>query len=287
MTTLLSARPTATPQTAAKAPMPVRHAALSTGVTLPYVEQGSPTGVPVLMLHGITDSWHSFEPVLPHLPARVRALALTQRGHADADQSPDGYRTRDFAADAAAFIEALGLGPVVLVGHSMGTTNALRLAIDRPDLVRGLVLAGAFASYANNPGLVDYCDTCISTLVDPIAPSVALEFQESTLARPIAPQFLDLVVRESLKVPARVWRAAFAGLLEDDFAAELEKVGVPTLCVWGDRDAFVPRADQHRLLASIRGARLQVYEGAGHALHWEEPARFASDVAAFVRQVSA
>ena len=60
--------------------------ALSTGVTLPYVEQGDPDGVPVILLHGVTDSWRSFEPVLPHLPPSIHAFALTQRGHGDADR---------------------------------------------------------------------------------------------------------------------------------------------------------------------------------------------------------
>ena len=59
---------------------------LPTGVTLPYVEQGDPDGVPVILLHGVTDSWRSFEPVLPHLPPSIRAFALTQRGHGDADR---------------------------------------------------------------------------------------------------------------------------------------------------------------------------------------------------------
>ena len=57
---------------------------LPTGVTLQYVEQGDPAGIPVLLLHGATDSWRSFEPVLPHLPSSIRAFALTQRGHGDA-----------------------------------------------------------------------------------------------------------------------------------------------------------------------------------------------------------
>lgn len=105
----------------------VRSVRLSSRITLPYVEQGDPRGVPVLFLHGVTDSWRSFEPVLPHLPKSMRAFALTQRGHGDADR-PASYRTRDFAADIAAFLDALELDSAVLVGHSMGTTNALRAA---------------------------------------------------------------------------------------------------------------------------------------------------------------
>jgi pimeloyl-ACP methyl ester carboxylesterase len=95
-----------------------------------------------------------------------------------------------------------------------------------------------------------------------------------------------MVVGESLRVPAYVWKAAFAGFLEDDFASEIGRIRVPTWIVWGDRDNFCPRADQDHLLATIPGARLSVYEGLGHALHWEEPKRFALELAVFVESIS-
>ena len=83
-------------------------------------------------------------------------------------------------------------------------------------------------------------------------------------------------------MPARVWRDALAGLLEDEHAARLGDIQVPTLLVWGDQDAFVPESDQDILLAAIAGSRLETYRGTGHAVHWEEPARFAADLTAFV-----
>ena len=55
-------------------------------VRLPYVEQGDPSGVPMILLHGVTDCWRSFELVLPPLPASIRAFAVTQRGHGDAER---------------------------------------------------------------------------------------------------------------------------------------------------------------------------------------------------------
>ncbi len=110
-------------------------------------------------------------------------------------------------------------------------------------------------------------------------------FQESTLSHPVSPAFLDTVVRESLKVPARVWRAASEGFLEDDCAGELGKITAPTLIIWGDRDGFCPRRDQDTFLTAIAGSRLLAFEGAGHALHWEEPKRFAADLAGFAKSL--
>jgi len=79
-----------------------------------------------------------------------------------------------------------------------------------------------------------------------------------------------------------VWRATLDGLLEDDSPEELNNIKAPTLIIWGDQDAVVPRSDQETFAAAIADSRLVVYASAGHALYCEEPARFASDVAAFI-----
>jgi pimeloyl-ACP methyl ester carboxylesterase len=264
----------------------VKSVALSTGVTLQYVEHGDRSGAPVVLLHGITDSWRSFAPALPHLPSSLRAFALTQRGHGDAERPATGYRTRDFAADVAAFIEALDLGPAIIVGHSMGSTNGLRFAIDFPHHTRGLVLIGAFATYQHNPDMTHFWNSTVALLTDPIDPAFVREFQESTLAIEVPREIVDTAVEESLKVPARIWRAALGGCLEDDFVDEIGKITAPTLALWGDRDALVPRVDQDVLLKRIAGSRLVIYHGHGHAPHWEDPARFAADIGAFAKELT-
>jgi non-heme chloroperoxidase len=263
----------------------IRSVRLANGVHLQYAEQGDPAGEPVVLLHGITDSWRSFETTMAHLPASLHVFAPSQRGHGDSDR-PGRYRTRDFAGDAAAFIEALDLRPSLVVGHSMGSANAMRLAIDRPDLVRGLILAASFAGFRGNPGVAEFYSSAIEPLRDPIDPAFAAEWQQSTLAQPVAPAFFDMVVRESLKVPAAIWRDAFAALMEDDFVADMHRIAMPTLVVWGDRDTFCPSSDQDHIVRTIAGARLLTYEGCGHALHWEQPARFAADLATFAKTLA-
>ena len=68
-----------------------------------------------------------------------------------------------------------------------------------------------------------------------------------------------MVVGESLKVPAYVWKAALEPYRTTDFAAALTTIRVPTLLVWGDRDAFTGRAEQDGLTKSIPGSRLAIY----------------------------
>jgi non-heme chloroperoxidase len=260
---------------------------LSSGVTLQYVEQGDASGVPVLLLHGLSDSWHSFELVFPHLPTSIRAFALSQRGHGDSSRPEAGYRFHDFAADVAAFMDALGLEAAVIAGHSMGSAIARRFALDYPERTRGLVLVASFASFATSPVAQQLWDEAVSKMEDPVDPDFVREFQESTITQPVPQAFLETVVRESLKLPARVWKATVAGSLQDDLTSESDRIEVPTLLIWGDRDGMVSRGDQDEQAAMIAGARLVVYEGAGHAVHWEEPKRFASDLVTFVEALPA
>ncbi|HWP42261.1 MAG TPA: alpha/beta hydrolase [Blastocatellia bacterium] len=264
----------------------MKYAKLSDQLRLPYLEQGDPAGVPLLLLHGVTDSCRSFEIVLPHLDNSIHAFALTQRGHGDASRPESGYRFSNFAADVAAFMDSVEIEGAVIAGHSMGSSVAQRFAIDYPDRTLGLVLMGAFAGFRDNPGVKEFCESIASTLMDPVDPAIVQDFQKSTLARPVPETFYEMIVQESLKVPARVWRDAFQGFLEYEFPSELNNIKSPTLIIWGDQDAFCPRSDQEKLLATIKGSQLVVYEGSGHALHWEQPERFAADLLAFIKQLS-
>jgi non-heme chloroperoxidase len=252
------------------------------GVSLQYVEHGDPAGIPVLLLHGLGDSWHSYELILPRLPETIRAIAPSQRGHGDSSRPATGYRLRDLAADVAAFMDALALESAIVVGHSMGSVVAQRFAIDHPDRLRGLVLVGSFASMPKNPAVRELWDSVVSKLTDPVDPGFVREFQQSAVARPLPPGFFDTVVRESQKLPARVWQGVVEGALRDDVSEELDAIAAPTLIVWGDRDKYSLRSDQEAQTAAIEGARLVVYHGAGHAPNWEEPDRLSSDLTAFV-----
>jgi non-heme chloroperoxidase len=261
----------------------VQLARLTTGVDLPYTEHGPPEATALVFLHGYTDSRLSFQPIFAHLPDDIRALALTQRGHGDATRPSSGYQLRDFANDLRAFLDHTGVTSAVIVGHSMGAHIAQQFAVDYPERTRGLVLEGAFHDFASNVGVQEMRSE-IARLRDPIDPLFARAFQESTLAQPVDASFLDLVVAESCKCPARVWQAVLDGLVTSDLSDARRRIERPTLLVWGAADAFVPRADQAQLSAAIRGAALREYAKAGHAVHWEEPARFAADVVAFARR---
>lgn len=259
----------------------LKTANLTSGVRLDYVEQGDPEGVPVVLLHGATDSWRSFEPVLPYLPASIRAFALTQRGHGDSDRPASGYHPRDFASDVPAFLDAVGVQRAVIVGHSMGSYVAQRVATSYPERVLGVVLVGTFTAYADKAVVKELC-AAVAEFGETVDPAFVREFQQGTLAQPVSDEFFEMVVNESLKMPAAVWRATFSEFLDIDRSVELETIAAPTIVFWGDRETICPRKDQDELVARIPDAELVVYAGVGHALHWEDSQRFAADLVQFV-----
>ncbi|HYR89543.1 MAG TPA: alpha/beta hydrolase [Terriglobia bacterium] len=253
-------------------------------VSLDFAAQGRRLGVPVILLHGLTDSRRSFDRIMARLPASIYAVAVSLRGHGDSDRPEKGYAPSDFAGDIAALMDQLELQEAVIVGHSMGAAVAQRFAIDFPERTRGLVLAGSFFSLKDHFGVLELWESTVSRLDDPIDPLIVHNFQLSTITKSVPAAFLDAVVRESLKVPARVWKATLRALIETDFTRELRNIQAPTMLLWGDQDALVGAGEQDRLLAAIPGSRLNVYTGIGHAPHWEDPARFAADIADFAFQ---
>jgi len=260
---------------------------ISPDIILSCAEQGSATGGPLLLVHGYSDSRISYEPLMAALPGELRTLAVTLRGHGGSAKPDAGYTIGDFAADLAILLDRLEVERALVVGHSMGSMVAQQLALDLPERVRGLVLIGALTTLKGNAAAEELWDDPVSTMADLIDPSFVRAFQESTLARPVQPAFLDAVVAESLKVPARVWRAALRAMLGDDLEGQLHRIAAPTLILWGDRDGLCDRAGQLRLERSLPDARLSVQGEAGHAPHWEDPEGVAAEIADFAAQAAA
>ncbi len=259
---------------------------LPTGVRLHYAERGDPAGEAIIFLHGYSDSWFSFSRVLPLLPPEYHAFTLTQRGHGDSDKPQCCYTPEDFAADVDAFMDAVGVHEATVVGASTGALFAQRVALSYPRRVSRLVMLGP-QTPANEAvlGLVEE----VRALEDPVPSEFVRGFQESTIYQPVPQEFLDTVVSESLKLPARVWRDYMEQAvlsIDQDYVLPLREIDVPTLILWGEQDPLFPREEQERLAAAIPGATLKVYPETGHAVHWDRPEWVVRDLEAFVRDTS-
>lgn len=257
-------------------------ASLPSGVTLHYVVQGRPDGTPVVLVHGVGDSWRSWELVLPHLPERLRVYAITQRGHGFSDHPPSGYSRQDYAADLRQFIEALDLRDVALVGHSLGSWVVQAAAAADAARVARLVLVGSAPGCPTNPTVVAELIDFFDGVPDPPTPAFGRDFQASTVVQPLPAAFFETVTLDITRVRTPVWKGVAALLGEPAPNPNVRDIRARTLLVWGTHDAMMSRADQDLLLASIAGSRLIVYDDAGHTPHWEHPERFARDLVAFL-----
>lgn len=266
----------------------LRRVRVARGVSIDYAEQGDRTGAPVLLLHGLGDSLRSWEPVLARLPHDLRALTPSFRGHGESDRPHHGYGPADHVGDVAALLDDAGAGEAVVAGHSSGSQVAQLFALTHPRRTRGLVLVGAPGPHPARAAAAGMTAE-VAALADPVDETRLRGFAEGTVAGPVPGAFLEAVVAEARKVPARVYQAAWPGIRDFDVSRALRRITAPTLVIWGDQDR-VPVAtpeSQDQLLDAIPDARLVVYPGAGHSPHWEHPARFASDLASFVRGLAA
>jgi non-heme chloroperoxidase len=260
---------------------------LATGPRLHYAEQGDPTGKAVVFLHAYTDSWFSFSRVLPLLSPAYHAFAFDQRGHGDSDKPECCYTVDDFAADVDAFMEGVGIEEATLAGDSSGGLIAQRVTLDYPHRASRLVQMGSPTTLVNNEAVRESGEGMLAALEDPIPPDFVREFQESTIHHPVPEEFLDTVVSESLKVPTRVWRDYWEGvLLTVDDTARLGEIDAPTLILWGERDAVLGREEQERRAAAIPDATFKVYPDTGHAVAWERPEWVVRDLEEFMKDTS-
>ncbi len=249
------------------------------GVDLAWSEQGSsPAGTPTLVLcHGYTGSSHDFALEVGALAADRRVVTLDQRGHGHSTRTGhlDGYTIEQLSADLAEFIDAVGEGPVDLLGHSMGGRVVMGLVLARPDLVHSLILMDTSAWSFLPPN--EEIRALVHGFIDAFDPAAGM------------PSALGLGGPEDVLIEERTpvqWRkekdAIFAGMdpyavkalgsvLMSDVAenasslrAKLPSIACPTSVIVGEHDH--PLVDQApELAAEVADGRLTVIAGAYHS----------------------
>jgi non-heme chloroperoxidase len=255
---------------------------LKTGVTLNYVVQGKADGPVIVLLHGAGDSWHSYERVLPLLPPQYRVYAITLRGHGLSDHPETGYSRADFAGDILDFMNQLNIHHATLVGHSLGSFVAQKVAELDTDHLSRLVLIGSGPGIAKNPQGEEEIRKSFAAIQDPVPYTFARDFQASTVYSPIPAWFFERMIGEAELVPASTWHGLGQGITALEPVDDLKKIRVPTLIFWGDKDSIFHREDQDVLVKTIPHATLKVFPDTGHALHWERPERFAEALLQFI-----
>jgi len=243
---------------------------------------------PLLLLRplaGTIGLWGAFR---DELATTFPVIACHHRGTGRSPAAGLATSTRTMARDVAALLDHLGVRAHVF-GLSLGGMVATWLAIDRPDLVRGLVLASApargiaairaprrglgFVTALARPGGVREAQLAEQVL--------SPRFREAEPVR--TAQILAQLRDDGGSLRSIVQHAAAAAL--HDATRELSRVRAPTLCIAGEIDDLVPPAAIADLARRVRGARYDVLEGAGHDLSLEAPYELAWRVSLFLTSV--
>lgn len=255
-------------------------------------------GPVVVLIHGMAGSSRTWLEVVPHLARRHTVIAPDLLGHGESAKPVGDYSLGAHASGLRdLLVGVLGVERATLVGQSLGGGVAMQLAYQHPELCERLVLAGS-------GGLGREVSWILRLLTLPAA-EYAMPILFPRIVRDRGNRVSAFLRDRGLRAPhvAEMWRA-YTSLAEPDnrqaFVRTLRAVidpggqtvsardrlyladAVPTLIVWGDRDDIIPVEHAHRAHELMPGSRLEIFEGAGHFLHVEEPVRFAELLADFV-----
>jgi pimeloyl-ACP methyl ester carboxylesterase len=263
-----------------------RYVTLPDGAEVNYVEAGA--GFPVVLIHGFGYSHHTWRFNQPALAGRYRAVALDLPGFgASARTRLPRFAIRTQARAVRDFIRELGIDRAHVVGHSLGGTIALRLALDHPEAVARLVVVDSPLTAARFPyGLLRR-----AAGLGPVGPAVfkALFYYgfasgyllRSGLARSYGPDPVPEGLPAYFEGLYRVRGSAdtLVAILKSPpvdpyLEADLPDLRVPLLAVWGGADRVVPPRVADRLRQLVPAARVEVLPGAGHSPHETRPAEF-------------
>lgn len=258
--------------------------------TLPGGESQAPS---VLLLHGLMGRGSHWASTARWLSGRYRAVCLDQRGHGRSDKPTDGPFGRDaYVADAEAVIERLGLAPVAVVGHGMGALTAWRLAAERPDLVRAVVICDMRASALGKRSQRDW-EQWLETWPVPFATLADVRRwfgeEDPLLERPYPSrgEFFAEVMAERMDG----WRPVFSRrqmlMIRQTWAyeahwEELALVPCPALVVRGI-DGELGRAEAQEMVRVLpQGVYAEVAD-AGHLVHYDQPEQWRQAVEPFLQ----
>lgn len=256
------------------------------GRAIAFDDAGS--GEPVVWLQGTGESRQGWIVQMNEFPAGNRCVAIDHRDVGESSYVSEPYTPADLAADAAALMDHLSLGPSHIVGYSLGGAVAQELAISRPDLVRSLVLLSSWARsdgwfkaqmrswqairqryWDDEPAFLDALGVFL--------------WSPATYATPgLVDGFHTAMVSEDPRQRPDGWMRQCDADIAHDAADGLGTVTVPTLVIVGDDDICTPPRYARELCALLPNAELLEIPDAGHGAFAESPAVFNQAVAAFL-----
>ena len=255
------------------------------------------TGQAILLIHGLAGSSRTWRDTMPLLARRHTVLAPDLLGHGESAKPLGDYSLGAYASGLRDLLGVLGIARVTVVGQSLGGGIAMQLAYQHPEIAERLVLVGS-------GGLGREVSWMLRALTLPGAEYVMPALFPSFL-RDRGNDVARALHRVGWRAPhiAEMWRAyssltgaenrhAFVRTLRTVIDPRGQSVdatdrlylaaALPTLIVWGDADTVIPVSHAYTAHEAVPGSRLEIFEGAGHFPHVEQPERFVEVLTDFV-----
>ena len=235
--------------------------------------------VPLVLLHGVGDSAHSWDSVLEHLPADRTVLRYDLRGHGSSAAPQGPWTIDDFVDDHAQLLLALDISATDLVGFSLGGLIAQRIAARLPHLVRRLVVVGAIAGRTENERRAVLKRLAMVEHEGPVAAarqSVDRWYSATYLQE--HPEARDRTIERMSSLDAASYTNAYRVLATTDLVADLSKIIAPTLAMTGEHDVGSPPRMSRTIAERVQSGRWTVIADARHSVLVEQPERVAKEL---------
>lgn len=264
------AKPLVNPKTQARIPtapdVPVR--TVQATDILPYHDIFGDHGPPILLVHGYMVDGAMYQPVVDdYVHHGYTVFVPDLRGYGMSKNMEGPYTIEQHAADMVAIMDAYGINQMTVTGYSMGGTVAQTLALEYPERVSILILTATFAYKAA---------TALERLQERLLPTVLNRVGPEGLARLLNPDWLGFtgIPPEAFRYYQKtiknnneeVLLHSAKDLFSYDARPRLKHISQPTLVVGGTADFIAPVHHTYELAGGIPGAKIKVYENAGHAL---------------------
>src|SRR4029077_6383700 len=249
-----------------------------------YDERGD--GLPIVMLSSGSHDRHDYDALRDRLPSHFRTVALDWPGHGESPAIPSPASAMRFADIAEEFVEQLAPDGAIVVGNSVGGFATARLAIRRPELVRGLVLVDSGGFLGRPPQVRAFCALMARPrFLRAIYPWFANRYMrpQSDADRRVRDVGIATTRADpGLRTVSELWRSFPCP--EHDLRAEAPSISAPTLILWGKRDPVIPLKVGRWLAGAIPSGELTVFD-TGHAPHVSDPKGFSARLAPFADAV--
>ncbi len=240
-------------------------------------------GRPVVLLHGWLGSWGLWQETMAFLGQSYRTYALDFWGFGESGTKRDTYLVQDYVYLVFSFMEQLGITNAPLVGHSMGGTVSLAVAIQRPDLAKEVVVVGSPIVGSSLSLLLKLFG------IRPIGFVVhhnlwAFKLSYHLLARFYSsdPHWAAMMDRDISRTNLKSFQASISSLRRTDLSQQLNLIHVPTLGIYGAKDIVVNPKQWKMLKDGVPNARIEYFQKAGHFIMLDEPVRFQATLKEFL-----